>query len=103
MRRRRDTDVTWESPPGSLAEELFRYEQEMIAAERRVEVMLDSVYGSDGYSGFDYGCGELDIYSVIESPAAVDALLRSGFSRIIEHPHPGRQFVHCDCRRRTEP
>ena len=70
-------------------------------AERELELVLDSLYGAHG-GWRDYETyrreRSLDIYGVIPSDAAVDALHRAGFASVTQHDHDIGEFVRCACR-----
>lgn len=85
-------------PVGALAVSLFAAEAAFLAAERRVEGLLDALY--DSWSDFEIGDYAIDVYDVLPSDAAVAALFRSGFHVVREHPHARHQFRHCACRSR---
>lgn len=103
MRGGRDTVTTSSTPVGSLAAALFGAESALLAAEHALEAMLDSLYGASGWHGFEAGRGVLDVYLVIPSPAACDALHRAGFALVTEHNHQARAFRECACRQRSAP
>jgi hypothetical protein len=83
-------------PVGSLASRVFRAERELLSAEKQIEDMLRSLFGND-WGDYDYGLGTLDVYDVIDSRAAVFALMRAGFRVVVLHDHPKKKFVQCAC------
>lgn len=85
-------------PVGALAVSLFAAEAAFLAAERRVEALLDALY--DRWEDFEAGDFTLDVYGITPSDAAVAALMRSGFQAVREHPHAKHEFRQCACRTR---
>jgi hypothetical protein len=100
VRRKTDEIVVTSSPAGSLARKLFMSERCLLDAEHELEDMLDSLYGPKGWQDYEFGDDAIDVYGVIESDAAVAALFLAGFSRVIQHAHPSREFRECACRHR---
>lgn len=82
-------------PIGSLAARLYKAVQEMIDAERQLEAMLVSLYGS--FSDWEAGPDGLDVYDAIDSAAAASALFRAGFRAVRAHGHERSKFVRCAC------
>lgn len=82
-------------PIGSLAQRLYRAERELIDAERQLESMLASLYGS--FSDWEVGPDGIDIYEAVASPAAAACLFRSGFRAVRVHDHKQDRFVKCGC------
>lgn len=82
-------------PVGSLAARLHRAESELIAAERQLESMLTSLYGS--FSDWEAGPDGLDVYDTEDSPAAASALFRAGFRSVRCHDHDKTKFARCGC------
>lgn len=93
--------------PGSLAGRLFAAEDALLSTETELEELLDSLYnvgGADGerqWQGFEHdrALALVEVYGVVASPAAADALYRAGFAAVLQHHHEREQFVHCACRR----
>jgi hypothetical protein len=100
VRRRTDEIVVTSSPAGSLARKLFMSERCLLDAEHELEEMLDSLYGSSDWQDVEFGDDAIDVFGVVESDAAIAALFLAGFSRVIQHAHPSREFRHCACRPR---
>lgn len=99
---RRNVIATEAVAVGALATRLGVAEQEYLAAERQLEDMLDSVYGRDGWSAWEFAAGVLDVYDVLDSDAAVFALHRAGFRVVTQHGHAQAKFSTCACRSRRD-
>lgn len=97
---RRDVITTEAVAVGALAARHARAEHELLAAERQIEDMLDSLYGRDGWTEWEAHEQTLDVYDVLASDAAVFALQRAGFRAVTQHNHARSTFAHCACRRR---
>lgn len=82
-------------PIGSLAARLYHAERELLAAEKQIEAMLTSLYGSWG--DWEYGPDGLDVFDAVDSTAAAAALFRAGFRAIRCHEHARTKFVKCGC------
>ncbi len=90
------------SPIGSLARALREAQAEIRAVERQVDAFLESLF--PGWRRrFPTGRGwrflppdTIDIYRVVPSPAAVDALRRAGFLVVTLHEHDAQ--IACACR-----
>lgn len=100
MNAQRDVIRTSSSPVGSLAADLFGAETALLRAEHKLEQMLDSLYGENGWQDveWDRALAVIDVYGCVESPAAVDALARAGFRFCVEHDHHSKCFSKCGCR-----
>lgn len=83
-------------PVGSLASKLFKAEREWLHAEKQLEQMLRSLFGNE-WSDYEYARGELDVFDVIPSDAAVFALMRAGFRVVKLHDHAKQKFATCAC------
>lgn len=80
------------------AERLASAEAEFIEAEHAVEMMIGALY--DVYEDFEANADELNVYGVVPSPAAADAIHRAlGFRVVIQHEHKKNEFRSCGCRR----
>lgn len=84
---------------GALAAEFASAERSLIRAEHDIEALLDSLFGGR-WRDFEVGAEDLaiDVYGVVPSPAATDALRRAGFVVVTLHDHASTQFLHCACR-----
>lgn len=98
-----DVIRTSSSPVGSLAADLFESEIALLRAEHKLEALLDSLYGQQGWQDveWDRALSLLDVYGVVASPAAVNTLARAGFKFCVEHDHESRRFAKCGCRVRS--
>ncbi len=81
------------------AERLFSAEAAFLRAEHEIERLLDALYGD--WQDFEHApIGEISVFGVTPSPAAVAALHMGGFKFVIEHDHPSKEYVRCCCRMR---
>jgi hypothetical protein len=89
----------------SLAAALYAAEHGLREAERRVEQVLTALF-PDGWQGWAFTGATphaiaIDVYEVIDSPAAARALIRAGFADVTLHGHPASKFITCACTTRT--
>ncbi len=77
-------------------------------AKRSAEIAIEDLIGSlfpDGWRGWNYhGEGHaaaIDVYQVVDSPAAATALQRSGWVSVTLHDHPAQKLLTCMCRPRV--
>jgi hypothetical protein len=92
---------------GWLALRLVSAEYNPRDAERQVEGLLTSLF-TDGWNGWSFlqnhhGAIAIDVYQALESPAAVAALHRAGFTDVRIHEHERSRFVTCACRTHEAP
>lgn len=94
----RETPIRITITRGSLADELHQAERAVLDARAKLEDLLDSLFGTWGsFSAYD---ATIDVYLVVPSDAAVDALRRGGFGIVWLHPHAETDFMACGCRAR---
>jgi len=92
------------SPVGSLARDLREASAELHAVEQRVDAFLESLF-LGWRARFPTSVGwrftpphTIDVYGVaVPSPAAVDALHRSGFLDVTLHRHDAMALLTCSC------
>ncbi len=89
-------------PPATLALERRELELALLAADHRIEEVLDSVF-PDGWQDYELGTDVIDVYGVIPSPVAFEVLHRAGFVIVWLHEHPAKHFTDCACRTRSNP
>lgn len=92
---------------GWLARALVAAEFNLRSVEEQVQGFLTSLF-PDGWKGWSShrgsrGAVAIDVYEAIESPAAVAALIRAGFTEIRIHPHESSRFVSCMCSTKEAP
>ncbi len=92
---------------GSLAAALYAAEHGLRDAERRVEQFLTALF-PDGWQGWAFtgdmpAAIAIDVYEVIDSPAAAGALHRAGFAEVRLHGHLAKKFLTCNCSTRSAP
>lgn len=84
---------------GSLAAELEAAESRLLDARALLEDLLDSLYGAGAWQSYEVGgMACLDVYGVVASPAAADALRRAGWDYVWQHDHEAVRFRACACR-----
>lgn len=86
---------------GWLARTLVSAEHNLRDAERQVEGFLSALF-VDGWQGWAFVRGAnggvlLDVYEATETPAAVAALIRAGFTTVILHNHKPSKVATCVC------
>jgi hypothetical protein len=81
----------------SLATELVAAERLHAHLRTRLEELLDSLY-PDGWEDVEVGETEIDVYGVVPSSAAVEALRLAGWATVHQHDHGADSFRHCCCR-----
>jgi hypothetical protein len=91
----------------SLAAALYAAEHGLREAERRVEQVLTALF-PDGWQGWAFAGAAphaiaIDVYEVIDSPAAASALHRAGFAEVRLHGHAAKRILTCSCSTRTTP
>lgn len=85
----------------NLAQELASAESMLMRVDRKVERLLDSLYGN--CQAFEYDATRvIEVFGVRRNPDAVDALLRAGFAAVVEHWHEQHQFTICNCRHKDD-
>lgn len=77
------------------------------AAELAIEDFLSSLF-PEGWHGWDYHgeihAAAIDVYSVVDSPAAASALHRAGWITVTLHGHiHGARPITCACPVRSVP
>lgn len=98
------------SPVGSLARDLREASAGLHAVEQRVDAFLESLF-LGWRARFPTSVGwrftpphTIDVYGIaVPSPAAVNALRRSGFLRITLHGHDAMALLACSCLAELEP
>jgi hypothetical protein len=102
--------LTAESTPvGSLARELREARADLQVVRHRVSTFLESLF--PGWRPrFPISAGwafthpdAIDVYSIVPSPAAVDALRRAGFRVVTLHEHEATRVIACSCKPEPEP
>lgn len=86
---------------GWLARALVAADHNLRDVELQVQGFLTSLF-PDGWQGWSFDPGArgvvaIDVYQAIESPAAVAALHRAGFSVVRVHGHESSKFITCIC------
>jgi hypothetical protein len=69
-------------------------------SEFEIHLLLDQVYGREGWRHFETESSDhsIDVYGVVPSHAAAEHLLReAGFSLVRQHLHDYAEFRHCRC------
>lgn len=85
---------------GWLARTLVSAEHNLRDAEQQVEAFLTSLLGD--WQGWAFVRGAnggvlIDVYEAIETPVAVAALIRAGFTTVILHNHKPSKVATCVC------
>lgn len=80
----------------NLANEFVGAEHYFLRTERAVEKLLDQLYGE--WDDFDVDAARMiEVFGVKPNDGAVDVLMRSGFSAVIQHSHPSSVWTKCEC------
>lgn len=87
---------------GTLAADLRDSERSLRSAESRVEAFLTTLFPAWRGWVFTSPAG-IDVYSVTETSAAVQALFRQGFVTVTLHHHQAERFITCKCVPREAP
>lgn len=92
---------------GWLARALVTAEHNLRDVEHQVEGFLTSLF-TDGWQGWAFQQGQrsavaIDVYEAIESPTAIAALHRAGFTEVRVHEHESSKFIRCVCRTHEAP
>lgn len=80
-----------------LADVLFAAERDRRCGEGALELLLDQVYGHDGWSHWETDLRDrsVHVWGVRASDAAALELVRAGFHQVTQHAHPYGEFVRC--------
>lgn len=93
--------------PGHLVRALYSAAGAKRSVELQIEALLEALF-PDGWQGWDYH-GEIhaagiDVYKVLDSPAAASALHRAGWITVRLHGHAhGERPISCACVERSAP
>ncbi len=93
----RETPIRVTITRGNLADELHQAERRLLDMRAKLEELLESLYPA-GFTSFDSYDATLDVFGVLGSTAAVDALHRAGWVHVYEHDHAAAEFRRCACR-----
>lgn len=80
-----------------LADVMFGAERDRRDAEAALELVLDRVYGRDGWRHWETDLRErsIHVWGVAVSEAAAAELVLAGFHAVVQHHHDYREFVRC--------